>query len=285
MPLSVHYIQRVVKEALEEDSAFNDVTTLSTIGRISISSTANLVAKQNGIIAGIQVAEQAFKILDINAQFIPHIHDGQDVVPGAKIATIAGNAADILSAERTALNFLQRMSGIASLTARYVSVVKGTNAKIVDTRKTIPGLRVLDKYSVSAGGGGNHRASLSDCILIKDNHIAAMRKQGMSISDILHHTRANAPFSIKIEIEVETVADALDAMRNGADIVMLDNMSTSEMRDAVTKRCGQTLIEASGNVTLETVLEIAKTGVDIISVGELTHSVTALDISLDFTVE
>ena len=162
---------------------------------------------------------------------------------------------------------------------------KAPTTTIVDTRKTAPGLRLLDKYSVLAGGGGNHRMSLADCILIKDNHIAAMQQHGMTIGDIVRHARANAPFSIKIEIEVENIPDAIDAMNAGADIVMLDNMSPDQMRQAVQYRVGQVLLEASGGINLTTVHQIAQTGVDIISVGELTHSVSALDISLDFTVD
>ena len=285
MPLSRHYVRRVVANALEEDAAFNDATTLATIGDSDTRATAQLVAKQPGTIAGIQVAEETFRALDPHASFNPHLTDGDPVEPGSNIATITGNAAAILSAERTALNLLQRMSGIATLTAKYVDAVKGTNATIVDTRKTAPGLRLLDKYSVLTGGGGNHRMSLADCILIKDNHIAAMQQQGMTIGHIVRQARANAPFSIKIEIEVENIPDAIDAMKAGADIVMLDNMPPETMRQAVLQRTGDTLLEASGNINLTTVRQIAQTGVDIISVGELTHSVPALDISLDFTVQ
>ncbi len=285
MPLSRHYVRRVVANALEEDAAFNDATTLATIGDSDTRATAQLVAKQPGIIAGIQVAEETFRALDPHASFTPHLTDGDPVEPGSNIATITGNAAAILSAERTALNLLQRMSGIATLTAKYVDAIQGTNATIVDTRKTAPGLRLLDKYSVLTGGGGNHRMSLADCILIKDNHIAAMQQQGMTIGDIVRQARANAPFSIKIEIEVENIPDAIDAMKAGADIVMLDNMTHEAMRQAVLQRTGDTLLEASGNINLTTVRQIAQTGVDIISVGELTHSVPALDISLDFTVQ
>ena len=285
MPLSRHYVRRVVANALEEDAAFNDATTLATIGDSDTRATAVLVAKQPGTIAGIQVAEETFRALDPHASFTPHLTDGDPVEPGSNIATINGNAAAILSAERTALNLLQRMSGIATLTAKYVDAVKGTNATIVDTRKTAPGLRLLDKYSVLTGGGGNHRMSLADCILIKDNHIAAMQQQGMTIGDIVRQARANAPFSIKIEIEVENIPDAIDAMNAGADIVMLDNMPPETMRQAVLQRTGDTLLEASGNINLTTVRQTAQTGVDIISVGELTHSVPALDVSLDFTVQ
>jgi len=285
MPLSRHHVRSVVQSAFEEDCAYNDATTSATIGESDIRASAHLVAKQSGIIAGIPVAEEAFKILDSQSEFIAYLDDGGSVEAGMKIASVSGKAAAILSAERTALNLLQRMSGIATLTAQYVAAVRGTDASIVDTRKTVPGLRVLDKYSVLMGGGGNHRMSLADCILIKDNHIAAMKSRGMSIGDVVRHARSNAPFSIKIEIEVENVDDALDAMNAGADIVMLDNMSPDAMREAVDRRVGQSLLEASGNVTLATVRQVAETGVDIISIGELTHSVSALDISLDFSVD
>ena len=285
MPLSPYHIRSVVQSALEEDCAFNDATTSATIGESDIGASAHLVAKQSGIIAGSSVAEEAFKTLDPKSEFVAHIHDGGSVETGTKIASVTGKAAAILSAERTALNLLQRMSGIATLTTRYVAAIHGTGASIVDTRKTVPGLRILDKYSVLMGGGGNHRMSLADCILIKDNHILAMKSQGMSIGDVVRHARSNAPFSIKIEIEVENVNDAVEAMNAGADIVMLDNMPPDAMREAVTRRAGQSLLEASGNVTLDTVRQVAETGVDIISVGELTHSVSALDISLDFSVD
>lgn len=285
MLLSCHRVRSVVQSALEEDCAYNDATTSATIGESDISASAHLVAKQSGIIAGISVAEEAFKTLDPQSEFVAHLNDGRPIETGVKIASVSGKAAAILSAERTALNLLQRMSGIATLTAQYVVAVRGTDASIVDTRKTAPGLRFLDKYSVLMGGGGNHRMSLADCILIKDNHIASMKSQGLSIVDVVRHARSNAPFSIKIEIEVENVNDAVDAMNAGADIVMLDNMSPDAMREAVNRRVGQALLEASGNVTLSNVRQVAETGIDIISVGELTHSPDALDISLDFSVD
>ena len=284
MPLARQHIRNVVQIALEEDAAFNDATTLATIGDSPVSATAKFVAKQPGIIAGITVAEEAFKALDPKAVFRALLEDGQAVEPGSTIATVTGHAAAILSAERTAVNLLQRMSGIATLTAKYVAAVDGTGATIVDTRKTAPGLRQLDKYSVLTGGGGNHRMTLADCILIKDNHIAAMKSSGMSIADVIRHARSNAPFSLKIEIEVESAEDALEAMNAGADIVMLDNMTPNTMRSVVERRTGHALLEASGNITLTTVREVAESGVDIISVGELTHSPAALDISLDFEV-
>ena len=284
MRLSPQAVQRVIDLALEEDQAFFDATTIATVGDSDARATADLVAKEPGVLAGIEVAQQVFATLDPHSEFVNYHSDGDAVEPGVSLATVHGRAAAILSAERSALNLLQRMCGIASRTAQYVAAVKGSDAAIVDTRKTAPGLRMLDKYSVLAGGGGNHRMSLADCVLIKDNHIAAMKNQGLTIGDVVRHARSNSPFSMKIEIEVESAADALEAMEAGADIVMLDNMPPDAMRDAVEKRVGVALLEASGGVDLSTVAEIASAGVDIISVGELTHSVKALDISLDFRV-
>ena len=284
MRLSRQYIQRVVQTALEEDAAFYDATTLATIGDSQVDASADLVDKQSGIIAGIAVAQETFETLDPNCVFSAEIEDGDAVEPGMLVCSVFGSAASILSAERTALNIMQRMSGIATLTSEFVAAVHDTKATIVDTRKTAPGLRLLDKYSVFVGGGGNHRMTLADCILIKDNHIATMKADGMSIGDVVRHARANAPFSLKIEIEVETVSDAIDAMDAGADIILLDNMTVQQMREVVKNRRAQALLEASGNVTLSTVRAVAETGVDIISVGELTHSPDALDISLDFKI-
>ncbi len=284
MALSRQYIRRVVQTALDEDAAFYDATTSATIGDSIVNAAADLVVKKSGIVAGIAAAQSAFELLDRECVFTAAIKDGDVVEPGTRICTVSGNAASILSAERTALNFMQRMSGIASLTAKFVSVVQGTNVTIVDTRKTVPGLRVLDKYSVAIGGGGNHRMTLADCILIKDNHIATMRRDGMSIGGMVRHARAHAPFSLKIEIEVENVSDAIEAMDAGADIVMLDNMTVEQMSEVVKHRRGHALLEASGNVTLDNVRKVAESGVDIISVGELTHSPNALDISLDFKI-
>jgi nicotinate-nucleotide pyrophosphorylase (carboxylating) len=208
--------------------------------------------------------------------------DGDRVEDGEVVATISGSMASILTAERTALNFLQRMSGIATLTDQYVQAVDGTTASIADTRKTAPGLRLLDKYSVSIGGGRNHRMNLTDGVLIKDNHLAALSGEGLSLSQAIKRAKARAPHTVKIEVEVETIEAALAAAAAGADIVMLDNMSPAEMRNAVDQIAAECVVEASGNVTLENVAEVAQSGVDIISVGALTHSVKALDISLDY---
>jgi len=209
------------------------------------------------------------------------IQDGARVKPGDIVATIFGNVISILKAERVALNFLQRLSGIASLTAQFIAKTKGLKVKITDTRKTTPALRWLEKYAVRIGGGQNHRFHLGDGILIKDNHLAALRALGMNIKDIVARAKQNAPAGVKVEVEASTIQEALDAAEAGADIVMLDNMSPDEMRRVVNSVPGQVRIEASGGITLDNVGTVAMTGVDFISVGALTHSTRALDISLE----
>ena len=212
------------------------------------------------------------------------IKDGTPVQPGDIVATITGSVTGILKAERTALNFLQRLSGIASLTAQYVAEVSGFKAKIVDTRKTTPGLRLLEKYAVRMGGGYNHRLHLGDAVLIKDNHIAALRAMGLGLKDIVAKARKNAPAGMTIEVEVTSAREAVDALKAGADIIMLDNMSVSEMKQVVNMVAGKAKLEASGGITLANVRQVAMTGVDIISIGALTHSYKALDISLEIGV-
>ena len=242
---------------------------------------ASLVAKEQGVLAGLSVAAAAFSRLDAAVETSPLLHDGSPLNPGDVIAAVQGPVGGILSAERIALNFLQRMSGIATETAKYVKAVEGLNARIIDTRKTAPGLRYLDKYAVRAGGGHNHRLNLADGVLIKDNHIASARLDELTLADLVKRARETAPHTLKIEVEVETVEQAEEALNAGADIVLLDNMSPDEMRQAVTLAEGRALTEASGGITLQNVRQIAETGVDFISVGALTHSPKALDISLD----
>ena len=274
-------VRALVRRALREDRAFDDVTTAATLGDGDYCCTATLVAKEQGVIAGIGIAAEVFRTVDRALTFESFVSDGDRVEAGATLATVAGPAQSTLRAERVALNFLQRMSGIATLTARYVAAVAGTEARISDTRKTAPGLRMLDKYSVVAGGGINHRADLGDGVLIKDNHLAALLGKGLTIAQVVAQARSAVSLTTKIEVETESVSDALMAIASGADIVMLDNMAPSQMREVVVGNSGRATLEASGGVTLETVSEIAATGVDIISVGELTHSPRALDISLD----
>lgn len=209
------------------------------------------------------------------------IKDGDPVQPGDTAATVTGSVISILKAERTALNFLQRLSGIASLTAQYVAATSGLTAKITDTRKTTPGLRLLEKYAVRMGGGHNHRLHLGEAVLIKDNHIAAMRTLGISLKDIVAKAKQNVAKGVTVEVEATSTPEALEAVEAGADIVMLDNMSPDEMRQAVKLVSGRAKIEASGGITLANVRQVAMTGVDIISIGALTHSYRALDISLE----
>ncbi len=272
---------RIVDAALSEDLSGGDVTTDSLVPP-HIQASARFVPRTHGVIAGLDVASAVFSRIDNEVQFTPHLVDGDVVEGGETVAIVSGSLASILKAERVALNFMQRMSGIASMTAQFVAAVEGTDAVIVDTRKTVPGLRSLDKAAVTAGRGRNHRRNLSDGVLIKDNHIAALQAEGMGLQQIIRRARAQAPHTVKIEVEVESLVEVEAAIDGGADIIMLDNMSTDDMREAVEMCEDQCLTEASGNVSLSTVREIAETGVDMISVGALTHSVEALDIGLDF---
>jgi nicotinate-nucleotide pyrophosphorylase (carboxylating) len=270
-----------IDRALEEDSASADITTNSLIPQ-HLEARAFLVPKEPGILAGLEVAGASFRRVDPNLVFTQKLLDGDRVEGGEIVATVEGSMASILTAERTALNFLQRMSGIATLTDRYVQAIDGTTASITDTRKTAPGLRLLDKYAVSVGGGRNHRMSLADGVLIKDNHLAALQAEGVDLGQAIKRARARAPHTVKIEVEVETIEAALAAAHAGADIVMLDNMSPDDMATAVDQIAADCTVEASGGITLANVAAVANSGVDIISIGALTHSVPAMDISLDY---
>jgi len=273
-------IEETIDRALAEDLGKGDVTTEALIPG-DRKGTGFLVAKKEGILAGVHVAKQVFHRVDPELKVEVLLEDGAGVRPGTKIANVSGSIASILKAERVALNFLQRLSGIASVTNRYVEAVKGLPVRIMDTRKTTPGLRLLEKHAVRAGGGENHRMSLGDAILIKDNHLAALRRQGLNIKEIVAKARRESPERLSVEVEVGTVAEALEAVEAGADTVMLDNMSLDDMREAVKSIGGRGLIEASGGITLDNVRAVAETGVDSVSVGALTHSVVALDISLE----
>lgn len=279
--LDAAYVTRVVGMALAEDVGPGDVTTLSTIPE-SARCTALLNSRVDGVVAGLPVAIEAFRQLDPELEIEEHTHDGDPVHPGDTLLTIRGRARAVLTAERVALNFVQRMSGTASATARYVAAVKGTKATIIDTRKTTPGLRQLEKYAVRAGGGQNHRFGLFDGVLIKDNHIAASPD---GVGGAILAARRGAPHSLRIEVETETLDQVREAIEAGADAILLDNMTPTELRAAVTLIDGRAVAEASGGITLETVRAVAETGVDLISVGALTHSAPALDLGLDFTLE
>ncbi len=268
-------IDHLIINALKEDMPLGDITTDNLIDTATVTK-ASLIAKQTGIIAGLDVAERVFKLLDKEISFKRKIEEGAQVQKGDIIAEIEGNARVLLKGERTALNLLQRLSGIATKTREFVDKVAGLPVKIVDTRKTTPGLRYLEKYAVKIGGGSNHRFCLSDGVLIKDNHIAAAG----GISKAIALARNSIPHTIKIEVEVESLEQVQEALDSKADIIMLDNMGLEKMQEAVKLINKRAIVEASGNVNLNTVYDIACTGVDIISVGSLTHSVSAFDISM-----
>ena len=284
MPSNKLQIEEIIDRALVEDLGKGDVTTEALIPADQ-RGTGFIVAKKEGILAGINVAKQVFHRVDPELTVEVLLEDGTGVKPGSKVANVSGSIASILKAERVALNFLQRLSGIASETNRYVEAVKGLPVRIMDTRKTTPGLRSLEKHAVKAGGGDNHRMSLSEGILIKDNHLAALRSRGLNIKQIVARARQNSPQRLPVEVEVATVSEALEAAEAGADIVMLDNMNLEDMRKAVKSIHGRALIEASGGITLANVRAVAETGVDFISIGALTHSARALDISLELEAQ
>jgi nicotinate-nucleotide pyrophosphorylase (carboxylating) len=278
--LSQEQIDNIIDLALAEDISHGDVTTEALIPP-DLQGKASILVKARGILAGSEIAKRVFVKVDPSLKVEVLIKDGAEVKPGDIVATISGSVASILKAERVALNFLQRLSGIASQTAQYVAKTQGFVVSITDTRKTTPGLRLLEKYAVRLGGGQNHRFHLGDGILIKDNHLAALHALGMSLKDIVAKAKQNDPHGLKVEVEVNTVQGALDAVEAGADIIMLDNMSPDEMRRVVSLVSGRVKIEASGGITLENIRPIAVAGVDIISIGALTHSSKALDISLE----
>lgn len=265
----------LIRHALKEDIHTGDLTTQACVPGVR-PATARLVAKEPFVLAGVEVAARVFAVLDGAVRFDALLSDGTSVEPRAVIARMSGDAASLLQGERVALNLLQRMCGIATLTSRYVAAVAGTGARIVDTRKTTPGLRMLEKYAVRVGGGINHRTGLYDGILIKENHIAAAG----GIAEAVRRARTYIPHTLKIEVETETVEQVREALAAGADIIMLDNMDCPTMRSCVELIAGEALVEASGGVNLDTVQAIAATGVDIISVGALTHSPKAADISM-----
>jgi nicotinate-nucleotide pyrophosphorylase (carboxylating) len=273
-----HVIEDAVTRALREDLGLaGDITSAATIPADQ-SSEARLVAREAGVIAGLKVARAAFHAIDAQTAFSANVADGARVEAGAELARIAGTTRALLSAERVALNFIGRLSGIATLTAQYVDAVTGTRARITCTRKTTPGLRALEKYAVRAGGGVNHRFGLFDGVLIKDNHVAAAG----GIAPAVQQARAAAGHMMRIEVEVDTLAQLDEALALGVDTILLDNMRADALREAVTRTGGRALLEASGGVSLQTVGAIAATGVDLISAGALTHSARCLDVALDF---
>ena len=271
-------VEKVVAEALAEDlGEAGDITTVATVTPGARASGA-IAARKPGVVAGLQIAEAAFRALDDNVDFEVLIRDGERVQEGQQIARVAGDTDALLTAERVALNFLGHMSGIATLTNSYMDKISGTRAKIIDTRKTTPGLRALEKLAVRAGCGLNHRFGLFDAILIKDNHIIAAGGVGAALDKV----RERAGHMVKIEIEVATIAELREALAHKPDAVLLDNMPLATLKEAVAEIAGRAIAEASGGVNLDTVRAIAETGVDLISVGALTHSAPVLDIGLDF---
>ena len=267
----------IILRSLEEDAPFGDITTDVTVAGDATASGV-FRAKESGVLCGIDIARRTFELVGGEVAFVKKKADGDLLEKGDIVAEISGNAASILMGERTALNLMQRASGIATATRRAMQAVAGTQARITDTRKTMPGLRKLDKYAVRAAGAVNHRFSLSDGILIKDNHIAAAG----GIAPAVRAAKRKAPHTLKIEVEVESLDGLREALEAGADIIMLDNMSCALMREAVELTAGRAVLEASGNMGERDLAEVAATGVDLISIGGLTHSVKALDISLKF---
>ena len=277
-PLTKKETTAQVGAALEEDDTKHDITTAATV-LSDRRARCRIVARKQGVIAGLPLAAEAFRQVDKAVTIRTEHDDGTKVRPDTSVMFLSGHARGLLSAERVALNFLQRLSGIATLTAQYVEAIKGTGAHILDTRKTTPGFRRLEKYAVRAGGGLNHRMNLSSSVLIKDNHLAAA--DGV-IEIAVKRARALAPAGMKVEVECDTLDQVRGAIEAAADVILLDNMKLVELREAVKLVEGRAVVEASGGVTLETVKAIAETGVNWISVGALTHSAPALDLALDF---
>lgn len=275
MTLMQFQIDDIIKAALLEDINYIDVTTDYLVDGNKVS-TAKYVAKDDGVLCGIDVAMRVFRLLDDDATFKIHIKDGEAVKKGDIIAEITAKTRALLKGERTALNLVQHMSGIATATNKCVKLVEGTNASIAETRKTLPGLRALQKYAVTVGGGKNHRYNLSDCAMLKDTHLDAFG----TITNAVAALREKMGHTVKIEVEVQTLTQLKEALEVGCEIIMLDNMSCEDMAEAVRIANGRAKLEASGNVTEQTIAQIAKTGVDIISLGALTHSVKAFDISM-----
>jgi len=277
-PLRQAEITDLVRTALQEDGAFNDITTIATVVS-DRRSRATLVARSNGVVCGVPLALEAFRLLDPKASIRVEHEDGAPVRAGEPVLFVTGHARGLLSAERVALNYMQRLSGIATITSRYVDAVKGTRAKILDTRKTTPGWRALEKYAVRAGGGVNHRMDLSTGVLIKDNHLSALDGD---IAKAVQRARELAPRGVRVEVECDRIEQVMQALEAAADIILLDNMPPAVMAACVELVNGRAVLEASGGVNLNTVRAIAETGVDWISVGALTHSAPSLDLALDF---
>ncbi|MFC7943110.1 carboxylating nicotinate-nucleotide diphosphorylase [Microbacterium oxydans] len=280
-PATLH---RVVGAALEEDAPWGDLTS-TTLLPAEATATADLVAREAGVFSGGEVFAAAFRLTDPSVQVDLHVGDGDEFVAGDVLASVSGVARSVLTAERVALNFTQRMSGIATLTAAYVAAVDGTDTRIADTRKTTPGLRAFERHAVESGGGRNHRHSLSDAVMAKDNHLAVLKRSGLDLAAALRAALSRLPHTTHVVVEVDRL-DQIDAVLDGgADTVLLDNFSLDDLERGVALIGGRAIVEASGGVTLDTVGEIARTGVDVISVGALTHSARAVDLGLDLRID
>jgi nicotinate-nucleotide pyrophosphorylase (carboxylating) len=281
LSLYENQLNTLIDLALEEDIGGGDVTSESLIPE-TLQAETTILAKAEGVLAGVDLAKLVFIKVDPDLKFKVLLKDGVKLNRGDIIATVTGNARSILKAERLALNFLQKLSGIATQTNQYVDLIKDLPVDILDTRKTTPGMRLLEKYAVAMGGGRNHRFNLSDGILIKDNHLATLRTHGMTLKEIVAKAKSNAPKGIKVEVEVTNLKEVEEAVAAKADIIMFDNMNPVQMRRAVKKVPARIYTEASGGITLKSVRAVAETGVNFISIGALTHSSKALDISLEF---
>jgi len=275
--MKLNNLDEIIESALEEDLPHGDITSESLIDPLSVS-RATITAKEKGVLAGIDIAERVFKKINDSIEFEKFKRDGEEFTQNSRLAQIKGNSISILKGERLALNFMQRLSGIATLTKKFTDLLKGTKTKLLDTRKTTPCLRMLEKYAVRMGGGFNHRLNLSEAVLIKDNHLQLVG----SIKDSIQKARRSVGDKIKIEVETKSLDEVTEAVRYGADMIMLDNMSPAEIARAVKLVDGRIPLEVSGNMTLDKVSELAHLGIDFISVGSLTHSYRSLDISLDF---
>ncbi len=276
MQLDMNEVYRIISTALEEDLGKGDITSRSVIPEDAQMRFA-FVAREDMVVAGLPVAQTVLEEIDLSIISEILCEEGQQVKAGTQLITGEGNARSVLAAERVALNLIQRMCGIATLTRRYVDAIEGTNTRLLDTRKTTPGLREIEKYAVRMGGGYNHRFRLDDGVLIKDNHIAVCG----SITQAATQARANTPILTRVEVECDTIEQVKEALAAGADMIMLDNMGISTLHEAVNLVAGRITLEASGGVSLETIRDIASTGVDYISVGKLTHSAPSIDIGLD----
>lgn len=276
-------VRETVARALAEDLGWGDVTTDSIVPP-DLAARGVVAARAAGVLCGVDILVEVYRQVDPAVDVEPAARDGDALRPGQTIARLSGPAASLLRGERVALNFVQRLSGVATAAARFVEAVRGTGARIVDTRKTTPGLRALEKYAVRAGGAGNHRFNLSDGVLIKDNHLAALADEPDPIATAVRRARAGAPHTLRVEVEVDTLEQLDRALAAGADVVLLDNMGPALLAEAVNRIAGNAVSEASGGVSLATVRAIAESGVDLISVGALTHSAPALDIGLDFAI-